>query len=368
MDTKNNNATNVANEINNEVMNQTIVRLNEMKAVKMSSVSVVKRPAAKFNKEVAKYLLDNWDNLENLKTCAQAMHNDMPAGCEEVIQMYDTRISELEPKQPNDNKEPEEKTIAFSEFEEIMDGVSVETIKEFSDFAGETKQEYMDEMQKWWESATDKEREETIASVKIQFGAAKTDKKSEKKAAKAQTKSEDGEKSKRGRKASHYVGEVHPKNPNWVWMEYAPGKYDWKSIRGKQGAAQFPDRTPVETKGEKKESAGKAEKTTKQAAKKSAKTAKKSEKKDDKKAAKEQEKQLTLEELLAKPIPQGLSKPQQNVIKAFKKGFRIRKDGQTYWLTDKDGKNERTEKAVLEALQRKYKINYIPNGAMLEDK
>ena len=358
MATKSNNATaNVATENNNEVMNQTIVRLNEMKAVKMASLSKGKRPAAKFNKEVATYLLDNWDNLENLKTCTQAMHTDMPAGCEEVMQMYDTRISELEPKQPKANKEPKANAIAFSEFEEIMAGVSVETIKEFSDFAGETKQEYMDEMQEWWKSATDKERKETIAAVKIQFGAAKTAKKSEKKATKAQNKSEDGEKSKRGRKATHYVGEVHPKNPNWVWMEYAPGKFDWKSIRGKQGAEQFPDRTPVETKSEKKESAGKAGKTTKQAAKKS-----------EKKAAKDKEPQLTLEELLAKPIPQGLSKPQQNVIKALKKGYKIRKDGQTYWLTDKDGNNERTEKGVLEALQRRYKINYIPKGAMFTDK
>lgn len=301
MATKNNNATaNVATENNNEVMNQTIVRLNEFKAVKMASLSKGKRPAAKFNKEVATYLLDNWDNLEQLKTCVQAMHKDMPEGCEEVMQMYDNRISELEPKQPKAKKEPKAKT--------------------------EKK-------------------------------AAEPAKKSEKKATKAQTKSEDGEKSKRGRKATHYVGEVHPKNPNWVWMEYAPGKFDWKSIRGKQGAEQFPDRTPVETKSEKKESAGKAGKTTKQAAKKS-----------EKKAAKDKEPQLTLEELLAKPIPQGLSKPQQNVIKALKKGYKIRKDGQTYWLTDKDGNNERTEKGVLEALQRRYKINYIPKGAMFTDK
>jgi hypothetical protein len=277
-------------------MNQTIVRLNEFKAVKMASLSKGKRPAAKFNKEVATYLLDNWDNLEQLKTCVQAMHKDMPEGCEEVMQMYDNRISELEPKQPRAKKEPKAKT--------------------------EKK-------------------------------AAEPAKKSEKKATKAQTKSEGGEKSKRGRKATHYVGEVHPKNPNWIWMEYAPGKFDWKSIRGKQGAEQFPDRTPVETKSEKKESAGKAGKTTKQAAKKS-----------EKKAAKDKEPQLTLEELLAKPIPQGLSKPQQNVIKALKKGYKIRKDGQTYWLTDKDGNNERTEKGVLEALQRRYKINYVPKGAM----
>ena len=263
MATKNNNATNVANESNNEVMNQTIVRLNEFKAVKMASLSKGKRPAAKFNKEVATYLLDNWDNLEQLKTCVQAMHKDMPEGCEEVMQMYDNRISELEPKQPKAKKEPKVKT--------------------------------------------EKKADEPA-------------KKSEKKATKAQTKSEDGEKSKRGRKATHYVGEVHPKNPNWVWMEYAPGKFDWKSIRGKQGAEQFPDRTPVETKSEKKESGSKQKNATKQASKKS-----------DKKSAKKEPAHLMLDEILAKQIPQGLSKSQQAVIKALKKGYRIRKDGNTYW-------------------------------------
>lgn len=155
---------------------------------------------------------------------------------------------------------------------------------------------------------------------------------------KAQTKSKGGEKSRRGRKSTHYVGEVHPVNPNWTWMEYLPGKFGWKSIRGKQGREQFPDRVPVEFKMPKKEVAGKAEKAEPAAAHK-----------------------LTLTELLAKPTPSGLSKAQQNVIKAFKKGFRLRKDGDALWLTDAAGNNERVEKGVLEALQRRYKIDYIPN-------
>ena len=82
MDTKVNN-----NESGNmEVMNQVIVRLNEMKAVKMASISKSKRPAAKFNKEVATYLLDNWDNLDQLKTCQKQMRLDMPhTTCTEIM-------------------------------------------------------------------------------------------------------------------------------------------------------------------------------------------------------------------------------------------------------------------------------------------
>ena len=33
-------------------------------------------------------------------------------------------------------------------------------------------------------------------------------------------------------KAKHQVGEVHP-NGKWIWTEYAPGKFDWKSKKGK---------------------------------------------------------------------------------------------------------------------------------------
>lgn len=34
-------------------------------------------------------------------------------------------------------------------------------------------------------------------------------------------------------KAKHQVGDVHPNHSNWVWTEWAPGKFDWKSINGK---------------------------------------------------------------------------------------------------------------------------------------
>ena len=33
-------------------------------------------------------------------------------------------------------------------------------------------------------------------------------------------------------KAKHQVGDIHP-NGRWVWTEWAPGKFDWKSLKGK---------------------------------------------------------------------------------------------------------------------------------------
>jgi hypothetical protein len=34
-------------------------------------------------------------------------------------------------------------------------------------------------------------------------------------------------------KAKYQVGQSHPQHPNWVWTEYAPGKFVWKSRNGR---------------------------------------------------------------------------------------------------------------------------------------
>ena len=49
------------------VMDERILKLNEYKAVKMAAISSKKRPAAKEAKELATYILNNWDNFAELK-------------------------------------------------------------------------------------------------------------------------------------------------------------------------------------------------------------------------------------------------------------------------------------------------------------
>lgn len=34
-------------------------------------------------------------------------------------------------------------------------------------------------------------------------------------------------------KAKWQVGDIHPQHPNWIWTEYAPGKFDWRHANGK---------------------------------------------------------------------------------------------------------------------------------------
>jgi len=61
------NVNNAVDNFNAPVMDERILKLNELKAVKMANLSRGKRPAAKEAKELATYILNNWDNFEGLK-------------------------------------------------------------------------------------------------------------------------------------------------------------------------------------------------------------------------------------------------------------------------------------------------------------
>lgn len=49
-----------------EVVDNRVVELNALKSVKLSSLSKNKRPAAKANKAAAQFILDRWDDDEEL--------------------------------------------------------------------------------------------------------------------------------------------------------------------------------------------------------------------------------------------------------------------------------------------------------------
>jgi len=239
-------------------MNQNIVRLNEMKSVKMVSVTSKKRPIAKFMKEVAVYLTENYDNLDELEKCYKTMLDDMPdESCSEVMKIYEVRLKELRKKRKEEQ-----------------------------------------------------EREEDLSH-------------------------------KRGRKAFRKVGDHHPNHPEWIWTEYKPGKFDWRndSTVAKDAKATEPDKGS--TKSEKAVSKQKTNVSKKE----------------------NEPKKLTMDELLQLPTPKDLNKLQKNVLKLFKRGVRVVKKETTYWLVNPDGTNKDcVDKGTLEALQRKYNIDYVPQG------
>lgn len=299
---------------NMEVMNQTIVRLNELKSVKMASISKSKRPAAKFNKEVATYLLDNWDNLEQLKTCQTQMRKDMPhTTCTEVMGMYDARVAELQAELDKVN-EPEK--------------------------PAETK-------------ADDKPKSETktAGTKKAETKTAKSDKPVKKQ---AQEKS-DKTKKRPGAPKTLKVGDRH-KNGKWLWTEYEPGKFDWRTdpaIKAKNAA----ERAAKSAASKSTTDAGKA----KPKAQKKVKAASKTKKAVEPKKAPA----ITIEEMLSRQAPSGLSKAQKNVLGLLKKGYRMTMIGTAVFL-QKDDDRKSIEVTTVKALIERYKLDAEPTGLWIK--
>lgn len=299
---------------NMEVMNQTIVKLNELKSVKMASISKSKRPAAKFNKEVATYLLDNWDNLEQLKTCQSQMRKDMPhTTCTEVMGMYDARVAELQAELDKAN-EPEK--------------------------PAETK-------------ADDKPKSETktAGTKKAETKTAKSDKPAKKQ---AQEKS-DKTKKRPGAPKTLKVGDRH-KNGKWIWTEYEPGKFDWRTdpaIKAKNAA----ERAAKSAASKSTTDVGKAKPKAQKKAKAASKTKKAAEPKKTP--------AITIEEMLSRQAPSGLSKAQKNVLGLLKKGYRLTMIGTAVFL-QKDDDRKSIEVTTVKALIERYKLDAEPTGLWIK--
>lgn len=283
-------ATKVNNQVNesaNEVMDARIVKLNELKSVKMANLSKGKRPAAKEAKLQATYILDNWDNEFEL-----------------VKMLNDSEVT-------NDDI----KAILASRLENFAD--AKEACKKAVEEANQAEPK-------------------------------KEDKKEESKAAPAP-------------KSTKKVGDIH-KNGKWVWTEYQPGKFDWRTIptmKQKTGA-----KPKVETEGKKAEKKQTATKSNK--AEKS--TAKQTKKGETKKNSPEAPKVLTIDEFVALPVKTAKTnkKPspaQAEALKLINKGYRITADQKFF---EKDGDRKSCNMDSVTAMFKRYGIDYIPEGLIIK--
>ena len=276
------------------VMDERIVKLNELKSVKMSSLSKNKRPAAKEAKGLAAYVLDKWDNqyeLESLlENADEAAVTELGKSVLDIAQNRRNEINAI--KIENDRKEAESK------------------LKK-ADSKKETKKDD--------KSAQPKEK------------TAKTARK---------------------------VGDVHPKHPTWVWTEYAEGKFDWRTnpVDKKQG-----QRTDMADKKESKQP------KTKTADKKDAKG-----KEANQEAQKKTEKPIyTIDEWVALPTKpttakSKMSDAQKEAFKLINKGYRITADKK--FFQNAEGDNKACNWASVEAMLKRYGIDYVPMGLIKEDK
>lgn len=193
----------VANAVDNfdaPVMDERILKLNELKAVKMANLSKGKRPAAKEAKELATYILNNWDDeFELLKVLnAENIHEDLRA-------ILASRLENFA-----DAKKACEKAVKEAEK---------------SDKAPKAK--------------TEKKETKKAAPAK----ATKADSKKAEPKAKEEVKKET-----KPAKTARKVGDVHPNHPTWIWTEYAEGKFDWRTNPADKKQGQRTDKAATSEK------------------------------------------------------------------------------------------------------------------------
>lgn len=301
--------TNAVDNFDAPVMDERILKLNELKAVKMANLSKGKRPAAKEAKELATYILNNWDNLAELKN----------------IKSEDVTNEDLQ-------------------------NILASRLKNFEDAS------------KAAEKAV-KEAEKAEKAPK-----AKTEKKETKKAAPAKSKKADSKKAEpkakeekkdepKVAKTARKVGDVHPKHPTWVWTEYAEGKFDWRTNPADKKQGQRTDKAATsEMKSEPKKAAVSKKAVAKETNKKVAKGGK---------VEKEAPKELTIDEFVALPSKsaRGNKKPseaQKEALKLVMKGYRVTADHKFFENAEGDKKACNWDSVV--AMLKRYEMEYIPVG------
>lgn len=301
--------TNAVDNFDAPVMDERILKLNELKAVKMANLSKGKRPAAKEAKELATYILNNWDNLAELKN----------------IKSEDVTNEDLQ-------------------------NILASRLKNFEDAS------------KAAEKAV-KEAEKAEKAPK-----AKTEKKETKKAAPAKSKKADSKKAEpkakeekkdepKVAKTARKVGDVHPKHPTWVWTEYAEGKFDWRTNPADKKQGQRTDKAATsEMKSEPKKAAVSKKAVAKETNKKVAKGGK---------VEKEAPKELTIDEFVALPSKsaRGNKKPseaQKEALKLVMKGYRVTADHKFFENAEGDKKACNWDSVV--AMLKRYGMEYIPVG------
>lgn len=301
--------TNAVDNFDAPVMDERILKLNELKAVKMANLSKGKRPAAKEAKELATYILNNWDNeFELLKVLnAENIHEDLRA-------------------------------ILASRLENFADAK-----KACEEAVKETKK-----AEKAPKAKTEKKETKKAAPAK----ATKADSKKEEPKAKEEVKKET-----KPAKTARKVGDVHPNHPTWVWTEYAEGKFDWRTNPADKKQGQRTDKAATsEKKSEPKKDTKKA--TNKKVAK-GGKVEKEAPKKEEK------PKELTIDEFVALPIKSAKtnkkpSEAQKEALKLIMKGYRVTADHK--FFENAEGEKKACNWDSVTAMLRRYGMEYVPAG------
>lgn len=296
------------------VMDERILKLNELKAVKMANLSKSKRPAAKEAKELATYILNNWDNLAELKN----------------IKSEDVKNEDLQ-------------------------NILASRLKNFEDAskAAEKAVKNVEKAEKAPKAKTEKKETKKAAPAKAN--------KADSKKAEPKTKEEKQPKEKKAETARK-VGDVHPNHPTWVWTEYKPGKFDWRTNPADKNQGQRTDKAATS---EKKSEPKKAAVSKKAVAKETNKKVAKGGKVETEAPKKDEKKELTIDEFVALPTKSAKtnkkpSEAQKDALKLIMKGYRITSDKKFFENAEGDKKACNWDSVT--ALFKRYGMDYVPEG------
>lgn len=351
------------------VVDERIVTLNELRTVKMSSLSKSKRVAAKANKYSAQFVFENWDDVEALEKYVG--NEDEKIHCYKVWCIAKSRIDQLN-YVDNKKEEPEflkklkelksKNSIAvlfmrcgdfYEAYDEDADVVAKVTDTAISDkdgvkaisFPCQALDIYLPKLVRAGHRVAicddlkpkrfiKKEEEKTTETKSETATAAPKTEKTNK------TTSE-----KKERQSKKYnVGDRHPEHSDWVYTEYKPGKFDWRKDKSAAKVEKLGTSTDKETKkSDVKGSSGKV--TTK------------------KEQPQKGNKGVTVEEFIKIAQKRGgknLSKLQADYLKLLRKGYRLWLNGNAYFMKNDKGDVKSCNIDSLGTLFKKFGLEQAP--------
>lgn len=332
--------TNAVDNFDAPVMDERIVALNSYKALKMSAISKNRRPEARELKDLATYILNNWDNLAELKKVQHSANegDDVSADRKIIIAIIDSRLKNFE----------EASKAAEKAVKEV----------EKAEKAPKAKTEKKAKLTKTQKDLVEKATKGGKATVEVEVGAGKSGKAKKVDSKKAEPKAkEEVKKETKPAKTARKVGDVHPNHPTWIWTEYATGKFDWRTNPADKKQGQRTDKAATsEKKSEPKKAAVSKKAVAKETNKKVAKGGK---------VEKEAPKELTIDEFVALPSKTAKgnkkpSEPQKEALKLIMKGYRVTADHKFFENAEGDKKACNWDSVV--AMLRRYGMEYIPSG------
>lgn len=262
-----------------DVRDKRIMRINEIIATKLSSVSKNKRESLKANKTLAKFILENWNDENALNLVLN--DKDIEADQTELWDIVKSRLEQLRKLSEKKRKEAEEKKRkereeyilmrrkqAFRKIdddEKIVDycnnDIEADHINLMVDYlrkgykvfisswcTGSTRVKQVvygttanlqnlmgDEIEVKYGSS-DRYPDSVITLITLKDDVATSEQAS--KPAKVYR-----DRNGRTPKTKHAVGDLHP-TKNWVWTEYSPGKFDWRTNRHDNCETNRKERNP----------------------------------------------------------------------------------------------------------------------------